>query len=91
MADATTPKTSTSLSDLDIPVLDGWVLIAEAAEMLGVTRQHAYRLVRNGDLTNVRRLGTSSFYVVKTADVDKRISDLAERKAERAEKASAPA
>lgn len=81
MADTT--KKSTSLNDLDIPVLDGWVLIAEAAEMLSVSRQHAYRLVREGGLKGVRRLGTSNFYVVKTSEIKKRLDALGERKAAR--------
>lgn len=91
MADAATKaKTSTSLSDLDIPPLDGWVLIAEAADLLGVTRQHAYRLVRDKELKNVRRLGTSTFYVVKTSEVQKRLDTLKARKAARAASSDTP-
>jgi excisionase family DNA binding protein len=83
---ADTKTVSTSLNDLDLPTLEGWVLIAEAADMLGVSRQHAYRLVRDGELKNVRRLGTSSFYVIKTSSIQKRIDDLAARKAARESK-----
>lgn len=83
MAEANSSQ-STSLAGLDIPVLKGWVLVAEAAEMLGVTRQHAYRLVQQNEMKNVRRLGTSSFYVVKVSEIQKRLDVLAERKADRA-------
>lgn len=82
MADAPIKKPS-GLSSLNIPVLEGWVLIAEAAEMLGVTRQHAYRLVKDDELKNVRRLGTSEFYVVPVSEVQRRLDTLAERKAKR--------
>ena len=30
----------------NIPVLDGWVNLTEAAEMIGITRQHAHKKAR---------------------------------------------
>ncbi len=66
----------TSLSHMDIPVLEGWVLLADAAARLGITRTHVSRLVREGELTQVRRLGESNFYVVSVEEVDKRIEQM---------------
>lgn len=79
MADADKPK-STSLNDLDIPALEGYVLLADAADILKVTRQHVYRLVRDNALKSVRRIGTSNFYVVKVTEVEERRDALAERR-----------
>lgn len=83
MADIADKPKSTSLNDLDIPALEGYVLLADAADILGVTRQHVYRLVREKTLKSVRRIGTSNFYVVKVTEVEQRRDALAERRAAR--------
>ena len=72
------------LTDLDFPVLPGWVLLAEAADMLNISRQHAYRLARDKQLTGVHQVGTSAFFVVSLKSIEKRKAALEERKATRA-------
>jgi hypothetical protein len=59
----------------DIPTLDGWVNLTEAAEMIGITRQHAHKKVRlanegkpNG-WKSVRRVGSKPMYVVSLSEI----------------------
>lgn len=60
----------------NIPKLDGWVNLTEAAEMLGITRQHAFKKARqaNAGLSSgwktVRRIGSKPMYVVSTAEIE---------------------
>lgn len=64
----------------NIPILDGWVNLTEAAEMLGITRQHAYKKTRlanegkpNGWKT-VRRVGGKPMYVVSIREIDENLA-----------------
>jgi len=66
----TKPKVP-KLTEMDFPVFDGWVLLAEAAEILDISRQHAYRMARDGEFESVRRLGNSTFFVVSSEEVVK--------------------
>ena len=59
----------------NIPALDGWVNLTEAAEMIGFTRQHAFKKARqakeghpNGWKT-IRRIGSKPMYVVSIAEI----------------------
>lgn len=59
----------------NFPALDGWVNLTEAAEMLGFTRQHAFKKARqaneghpNGWRT-IRRIGSKPMYVVSIAEI----------------------
>jgi excisionase family DNA binding protein len=52
----------------DIPLLDGWVTLPEAAQRLGISRQYAYKLASDGYFQSLRRLG-ESVLVVGTWDV----------------------
>lgn len=60
----------------NIPVLEGWVNLTEAAEMIGITRQHAHKKARlanegkpNG-WKSIRRVGTKPMYLVSTEEID---------------------
>ncbi len=60
----------------NIPTLDGWVNLTEAAEMVGITRQHAHKKARlanegkpNGWKT-IRRVGSKPMYVVSLGEVE---------------------
>jgi hypothetical protein len=59
----------------NLPVLDGWVNLTEAAEMLGITRQHAFKKTRlanegqPGGWMTVRRVGSKPMYVVSTQEI----------------------
>jgi len=64
----------------NIPVLEGWVNLTEAAEILGISRQHAYKKAKlssegkRGGWNSVHQLGNKSFYVVSTAELDEILS-----------------
>lgn len=64
-------KTVVPLSqNQDVPVLEGWVAITEAAEILGFTRQYCYRLAQNGYFESIRRVGKSTTFVISTEELD---------------------
>lgn len=60
----------------NIAQLDGWVNLTEAAEMLGITRQHAFKKARQANeghpsgWKTVRRVGSKPMYVVSTAEIE---------------------
>lgn len=60
----------------NIPMLDGWVNLTEAAERIGITRQHAHKKVRlanegklNGWKT-IHRVGSKPMYVVSILEIE---------------------
>lgn len=65
----------------NLPVLEGWVTLTQAAEMLGFTRQHAYRKARlandglRGGWRSVHRLGTPTIYVVSLSEVEEMLAN----------------
>jgi predicted DNA-binding protein (UPF0251 family) len=54
-----------------VPVLPGWVTLAEAAEAIGVSRQHCWRMADKGKWKSLRVIGESNVYVVSTEEVAK--------------------
>ena len=58
-----------------LPQLDGWVNITEASEILGITRQYAYRMAKRtsdglpGGWTTIHQIGTKPHYVIKLDEV----------------------
>lgn len=56
--------------DGTLPKIPGWVSITEAGDMLGVTRQHAYRMARERTFTTLSRLGESFTIGVTIAEVE---------------------
>lgn len=64
-------KTVVPLSqNQDIPALDGWVAITEAASILGFTRQYCYRLAQNGYFDSLHRVGESATFVISREELD---------------------
>ena len=63
------------MSRFDVPPLEGWTTISEAAELLGVTRQAVHKMIFDRKLKSVRRLGSvlKPIYVVRTAEVLKAV------------------
>lgn len=47
----------------NIPLLDGWITLPEAAQRLGVSRQYAYKLASDGYFKTLHRLGESVLVV----------------------------
>lgn len=54
----------------DIPVLKGWVNMTEASEMLGITRQHAYKLSTQGAFKTLHRIGTQPSFVISVKEIE---------------------
>lgn len=72
----TAPRESIPVSENpDIPVLEGWVGLTEAGERLGISRQHSYKLAKNGGYKTLHRIGNSSITVVSTAELDEKIQE----------------
>lgn len=56
--------------DTTIPVLEGWITTSEAAKIIGITRQHANRLVRDKVFPSVRKVGTPPLYLIQREEVE---------------------
>lgn len=61
--------------DGTLPKVPGWVSITEAAQMLGVSRQHGFRMAKNRRFETLSRVGTSFTFVVKTEEVERLLRD----------------
>lgn len=71
----------------DIPSLDGWINLTEAAERLGYTRSYMYKLANKPDgLQTLHRIGTQASYVVAVEEIDELIAAQAAAAVEPAEK-----
>lgn len=53
----------------DLPVLEGWVGVGGAAEILGYSRQHTFRLFKQRRFNTLRRLADSHTVVVSVAEL----------------------
>lgn len=74
----------------NVPVLKGWINLTEAAEILGISRQHAYKRAkqasegRTGGWKTLRQVGSKPSYVVSLKEVE---DEKAEKDARAAEAA----
>ena len=55
--------------DNTLPILDDWVSLTEAAQLLGFSRQHAYKLAQDRAFHTLRRVGTAHIAVVSREEV----------------------
>lgn len=74
--------------DPSVPVLEGWVNITEAAELLGITRQHGYKMAKNGGFKSLHKVGSQPAYVISTLEIAAILKDREEKAKARAEKIS---
>lgn len=63
------------LNEKDIPVLEGYINLTEAAEKLGITRQYAHTKAKNGLFKSIKRIGTKASFVVSTDEVDDMLTE----------------
>lgn len=64
----------------DIPVLEGWITIPEAASKLGISRQYAYKRAADGFFETIHQIGEeNATFVVAIEEVDKKIRSRANR------------
>lgn len=54
---------------LNAPKLEGFITLAEAAEHIGVSRQHSWRMAAGGKWKTLHRIGNSDVYVVSVEEV----------------------
>lgn len=63
----------------NIQPLDDWVNLTEAAEILGITRQHAYKRAKHtsqgrpGGFKTLRQIGTKPSYVVRRSELTREL------------------
>jgi excisionase family DNA binding protein len=48
----------------DVPILQGWMGLSEAADFLGLSRQYIYRLAQDGKFKSLHRIGNSATTVI---------------------------
>lgn len=48
------------MSALEIPPLEGWVTVAQAADILDMTRQAVHKKILDGSLKSAHRIGPRS-------------------------------
>lgn len=58
----------------DVPILEDWINVTEAAERLGISRQYAFRQIQSGKWKSVHRLGSKKFYVVRESEVAEKLA-----------------
>ena len=59
----------------NVPILEEWVTLPTAAQMLGVTKQTVHNMVAAGKFPSVHTIsgtGKRNIYVVRRAEVDRR-------------------
>lgn len=54
----------------DLPELEGWLTLPEAAKLLGLTRQRVYQMVQVGTLKSVMKLGDKPTYIIRKAEIE---------------------
>lgn len=67
--------------DPDVPMLEGWVNLTEGADLLGITRQHAYKTAKQGKYKTLHKIGHQPSYVIATTEIDEILAERS-RKAE---------
>lgn len=59
----------------NVPTLEGWVNLTEAAEIVGISRGHSYKRAKlasqgkSGGWKTLHRIGTKPMYVVSVAEL----------------------
>lgn len=65
---------SDKIPNEDLPVLEGWLGVQGAADRLGYTRQHVFRLFKARKFKTLRRLQDTYTVVVATSELDEMIA-----------------
>jgi hypothetical protein len=59
----------------DLPVLEGWLGVQAAADRLGYTRQHVFRLFKARKFGSLRRIEDSYTVVVSQAEIEHLVAE----------------
>ena len=55
----------------EVPALEDWIPLTEAADLLGLTRQGVHKKASAGELKTLRRVGDrSAVYVVRRSEIE---------------------
>lgn len=65
---------SDKIPNEDLPVLEGWLGVQGAADRLGYTRQHVFRLFKARKFKSLRRIEDTFTVVVSTSEIDDMIA-----------------
>jgi hypothetical protein len=65
---------SDKIPNEDLPVLAGWLGVQAAADRLGYTRQHAFRLFKGRKFKTLHRIEDTFTVVVSTDEIDQIIA-----------------
>jgi predicted DNA-binding transcriptional regulator AlpA len=65
----------------ELPTLEGWITLPEAADQLGMTRARTYQLVQEWKITTAHKLGGRPVYIVRQAEIDQLKAGRAEERA----------
>lgn len=65
----------------DVPEMEGWLTLPEAAAELGISRTRTADMVREGKITTCMRLGRRPYFVVREVEI-RQIKADRDRKAE---------
>jgi hypothetical protein len=76
---------SDKIPNEDLPVLEGWLGVQGAADALGYTRQHVFRLFKTRKFTTLRRIEDSYTVVVSKDEIDAILAQRAAGEVETAE------
>lgn len=64
------------LSDKDIPTINEWITLPEAAQRLGISRQYAYKRAADDYFQSLHKIGDELItYVVSTEEVDRLVAE----------------
>jgi excisionase family DNA binding protein len=59
----------------ELPELEGWLTLPEAASDLQISRQRFYQMVQEGKITTCRRLGRRPIYIVREQEIQELLAD----------------
>lgn len=59
---------SKRLTTKEVPHLDGWMTIPDAAKILNLSRQYVHRLAASGSFTSLHRIGST--FIVSSWEVE---------------------
>lgn len=58
----------------DAPVLEDWIFLAEAAELLGCSRQNARLMAEGGKFQKIQRVGHKKLIMVRESEVEQMLA-----------------
>lgn len=62
----------------DVPLLPDWILVTEAADMLGLSKQAVHGLIRTDKFESLHRLGQNAdkpIYILKRKEVETMVTE----------------